>query len=360
MHRLLLVWCEYYADRPSLLDRKPTTQSNQAGDDMPCRISARISTDAGRTWSDAFTLQENRWRLNVKHPNLVRVSEQEIVFTFVGWDSAAQRNVFCRRSGEQRRDVERASPDLRAGPVLQQCRPRPAAELGSRPAACPRAVLGEVRRRRAVSRRQQAALVRVLLRRRLRHLEAERNSMTAPGTAATSRRSSSLRTVACCVSCAPRIAHLPQLFGRRGRALVPAGADRAAGPRITVAGETDPVHGRPAAALEQRRLKSNWPRTPLTAAVSPTKARRGHRPRRRQPPRSRRRLPVCVLLTTTRRWWPIHPPHLGTRLRDHAHGVRSCGLHPLTRHKTIPDETHRHTDHSHRLAARSHCRAARR
>jgi sialidase-1 len=96
--RLMLVWCEYYANRPSVLDRTPTTKTNQAGDDMPCRISARISSDAGRTWSDTFTLQENRWRLNVKHPNLVRVSEQELVFTFVGWDSAAQRNVFCRRS----------------------------------------------------------------------------------------------------------------------------------------------------------------------------------------------------------------------------------------------------------------------
>src|SRR5262249_18724079 len=51
-HRLMLAWSEYYADRPSLLTRKPTTQSGQAADDVHCRISARITTDLCRTWSD--------------------------------------------------------------------------------------------------------------------------------------------------------------------------------------------------------------------------------------------------------------------------------------------------------------------
>lgn len=97
-NRLMLVWCEYYADRPSLLSREPTSRGGQARDDMPCRISAKLSTDRGRSWSGTITLQENRWKRNVKHPNLVRLSEKEILFTFVGWESATRRNVFLRRS----------------------------------------------------------------------------------------------------------------------------------------------------------------------------------------------------------------------------------------------------------------------
>lgn len=45
-----------------------------------------------------MTLQEIHWEHNVKHPNLVRLSDEEILFTFVGWDSNSQRNVFLRRS----------------------------------------------------------------------------------------------------------------------------------------------------------------------------------------------------------------------------------------------------------------------
>jgi len=97
-NRLMLVWCEYYANRPSLLEREPITKKNQASDSMPCRISAKISQDRGRNWSESMTLQENRWKHNVKHPNLVRLSEQEVLFTFVGWDSESQRNVYLRRS----------------------------------------------------------------------------------------------------------------------------------------------------------------------------------------------------------------------------------------------------------------------
>lgn len=99
--RLLFVWCEYYANRPSLLKRKPTTRNGQARDDMPCRISAKISTDKGRTWGARFILQDNLWKRNVKHPNLVRLQSGEILFSFVGWDSAAQRNVFMKRSQDE-------------------------------------------------------------------------------------------------------------------------------------------------------------------------------------------------------------------------------------------------------------------
>ena len=69
--RLMLAWCEYYATSPEqvLHERK----SNYL-DAAACRISARISTDKGRTWSETFTLQDNIARLNVKHPNLLRLA----------------------------------------------------------------------------------------------------------------------------------------------------------------------------------------------------------------------------------------------------------------------------------------------
>ena len=96
--RLLFVWCEYYADRPSLVERKPTTKAGQAGDEMPCRIAARVSKDRGRSWGPRIILQQNLWKLNVKHPNLVRLPSGEVLFFCVGWDSHAQRNVFLKRS----------------------------------------------------------------------------------------------------------------------------------------------------------------------------------------------------------------------------------------------------------------------
>ena len=96
--RLMLVWSEYYANQPALITRKPTTRSGEAADNVPCRISARISTDRCRTWSDRFILQDNLWKYNVKHPNLMRLPSGEVIFSFVGWDSNEQRNVFMKRS----------------------------------------------------------------------------------------------------------------------------------------------------------------------------------------------------------------------------------------------------------------------
>jgi len=43
-------------------------------------------------------MQPNEWKHNVKHPNLIRLSETEIIFSYVGWDSSTQCNVFMRRS----------------------------------------------------------------------------------------------------------------------------------------------------------------------------------------------------------------------------------------------------------------------
>jgi len=93
--RLLFVWCEYYA-----VGDNPVAEIGQVGvgDELPCQISRMISTDNGRTWGDRQVLQANDWEHNVKHPNLVRLSDTEILFSYVGWDSDEQRNVYLRRS----------------------------------------------------------------------------------------------------------------------------------------------------------------------------------------------------------------------------------------------------------------------
>ncbi len=93
--RLLLVWSEYYAKSADVV-----TRIGHAGatDAVSCQISSMVSTDRGRSWSDRKVMQPNEWKHNVKHPNLVRLSEREILFSYVGWDSSTQRNVFMRRS----------------------------------------------------------------------------------------------------------------------------------------------------------------------------------------------------------------------------------------------------------------------
>ncbi len=93
--RLLLVWSEYYSRLA-----KPAAKPGGAGatDGQSCQIASMISTDGGRSWGQRRVLQPNLWKRNVKHPNLVRLSDREILFTYVGWDSDAQRNVFLRRS----------------------------------------------------------------------------------------------------------------------------------------------------------------------------------------------------------------------------------------------------------------------
>ena len=97
--RLLLVWSEYYANSPRLVERTPFDTIGGFADQAPCRITGKFSDDEGRTWSPRFTMQENLWGLNVKHPNLIRVSDTEILFTFTAWQSEqGERNVFQKRS----------------------------------------------------------------------------------------------------------------------------------------------------------------------------------------------------------------------------------------------------------------------
>ena len=98
--RLLFVWCEYYCVNDKQRARTSPKDRGGVGDEMPCRISGRISNDKGVTWEDPFVLQENICKLNVKHPNLIRLNSGDIHFSFTGWDSHAQRNVFAKRSAD--------------------------------------------------------------------------------------------------------------------------------------------------------------------------------------------------------------------------------------------------------------------
>ena len=93
--RLLLVWSEYYTAGANPAAKKG---SSGATDSVSCQIASMVSTDGGRTWGDRKVMQPNVWKHNVKHPNLVRLSDNEILFSCVGWDSSTQRNVFMRRS----------------------------------------------------------------------------------------------------------------------------------------------------------------------------------------------------------------------------------------------------------------------
>lgn len=98
--RLMLVWSEYYSTK-----KNPQTKPGQTGanDAVACQISSMVSEDNGRTWGERKVIQPNRWKHNVKHPNLVRLSDKEILFSYVGWDSAANRNVYMRRSTDNGR-----------------------------------------------------------------------------------------------------------------------------------------------------------------------------------------------------------------------------------------------------------------
>ena len=98
--RLMLVWCEYYVDRPSLVMDVPYTR-RRIGDDTSCRLSAKISGDGGRRWSDSFTLQDNVGKMNVKHPNLLRLPSNEILFFYTVRNSLTDLGIYMKRSNDE-------------------------------------------------------------------------------------------------------------------------------------------------------------------------------------------------------------------------------------------------------------------
>ena len=101
--RLMLVWCDYYAVRPSQVLRADHAPGESL-DHLPCRISARVSADRGRTWSAPFTLQDNVGALNVKHPNLLRLASDRrsilCVFT-VRHAEGREMRLFMKRSHDE-------------------------------------------------------------------------------------------------------------------------------------------------------------------------------------------------------------------------------------------------------------------
>lgn len=98
---LLLVWSEYYASAPSHVQRTPFDTEHGFADAATCRLTAKLSWDAGRSWSPRYTIQDNKWGMNVKHPNLVRISDTDILFTFTAWESESTgRNVYMRKSND--------------------------------------------------------------------------------------------------------------------------------------------------------------------------------------------------------------------------------------------------------------------
>ena len=81
--RLLLAWSEYYVNRPSRIAR--TAYTGKGGSPIldSRRISARISEDRGRSWSDKFVLQVDQYPLNVRGGgNLLRLASDEILFFY--------------------------------------------------------------------------------------------------------------------------------------------------------------------------------------------------------------------------------------------------------------------------------------
>ncbi|MCA9095338.1 MAG: exo-alpha-sialidase, partial [Planctomycetaceae bacterium] len=90
--KLLLVWSEYY--------RTPETSPGPQRDNMPCRIAAMESSDQGRTWTERRVLQPNIGKYNVKHPNLTRLPDGEVLLFFTAWNSMQDRTVYMRRSSD--------------------------------------------------------------------------------------------------------------------------------------------------------------------------------------------------------------------------------------------------------------------
>ncbi len=99
--RLMLVWSEYYVRQPSRIVRTPYSPGGP-GDEAPCQLTARISSDAGRTWSARFTLQENIAADCVKHPNLLRLPSGEILMFFTSRDfKIHDSKIYMRRSTDE-------------------------------------------------------------------------------------------------------------------------------------------------------------------------------------------------------------------------------------------------------------------
>lgn len=87
--RLLLAWIDFHGP---------------AGSDWAeARISARYSSDRGRTWGDKFTLQENIGQMNVMEPDLLRLKSGKVLFLFCRKNSEADCRPMVRLSSDDAR-----------------------------------------------------------------------------------------------------------------------------------------------------------------------------------------------------------------------------------------------------------------
>ncbi len=100
--RLLLAWSEYYVNRPSRIAR--TAYTGKGGSPIldSRRISARISEDRGRSWSDKFVLQVDQYPLNVRGGgNLLRLASDEILFFYGIMYSPQDMRIYMKRSSDE-------------------------------------------------------------------------------------------------------------------------------------------------------------------------------------------------------------------------------------------------------------------
>ena len=94
--RLLLAYTDFY---------------HRSGHDMaPARISGKISSNGGRTWSDPFTIQENVGKENVMEGNLLRLWSGEIASFYVCKNSEADCKPYMRKSFNEGKNWGEAVP----------------------------------------------------------------------------------------------------------------------------------------------------------------------------------------------------------------------------------------------------------
>jgi predicted neuraminidase len=86
-HSLLLAWTEFYA--------------GNGADHGPARISAKISTDGGKTWGEKRTLIENDGGCNVMEVNFLRLKNEDLAIWYCQKNSEnADCRVMMRTSGD--------------------------------------------------------------------------------------------------------------------------------------------------------------------------------------------------------------------------------------------------------------------
>jgi sialidase-1 len=85
--RLLLAYSEFYGADSS--------------DHAKARIAGKVSSDGGRTWSDAFILQDNIGGLNVMSVSLLRLNSGELAMVYLVKNSLSDCRAYLRKSADE-------------------------------------------------------------------------------------------------------------------------------------------------------------------------------------------------------------------------------------------------------------------